>query len=541
MKVYVNGFWSGFIEKTDINNVDFFIDLFKKVFNKPIEISNNLDESQILLESIFTKEARVNAKRWEYTFLFSGASHLNDSAPAYDCVLWGERTHGNIVNCPLYSVYLHCANLTEKLRAQNQEKITRVPPKNICAVVSNRNTALINNIIDKIHCRIQVDKYGDNNIPLVHAFNTQAFRDVIGEYKFVIAMETSIGDAYITEKITHGLLANTIPVYWGSPRVGDYFNNERFIHIPDDREETLNRTIDQIVELCNNEEKYLSTVNKHATARDCNVDTIAREIRNRIFPKTMPCIDQVYFICSKEFEPLRYDYLKTSLCKHMRLREENVTFKCPTFKHLITDDKMKECVKTKSVLLLRRVEMKKSEISLIQNFKSILEDIEKTYKGGNFLIMESDVIMCSTQKALAKFIKNVTSSSYEWDFVHIGEGHPVFKDHIFKCPYFKLNGPISKGTPQQYTMNPIYVEENDTKLARKFYLRCVDSHLFNYNGVTKLLQEMNARPDYNLPLDNYISNILEENQTIKHYWSTDLFFVQGSQHNAFVSNIQRKP
>jgi hypothetical protein len=541
MKVYVNGFWPGFIEKTDIVHVDFFMELFEKVFNKEIEISDSISDSQILLESIFTSSVQINEKKWEYSFLFSGESRLNGFEHLYDCVLWGERTHGNIVNCPLYAVYLYCANLSEKLRGQNQEKITRVPPKNICTVVSKLGSTSRNNIIEKINKRIPVDKYGHNHTPLEHAYHTQAFRDVIGEYKFVITMENSVGDTYITEKITHGFLSNTIPIYWGSPRVGDYFNNERFINIQNNSEEVLKKAIDRIEELCNNEEKYLEMINKNALLSDCDVNTIAREIRNRLVPKLMPSIDQVYIICSPEFEPLRYKYLTGTLCAQLALKEDNVTFKCPTFKQTITDEQMSECVKSKSVLLLRGCEMKKSEISLMLNFKSILEEIEKTYKGGNFLILESDVILRSQPHVLASFIKSVTTGRWDWEFLHIGEGHPVYQSHIMAPPFFKVNGPISKGKEQQYKMKPICVEGNGVKLVRKFYSRCTDSFVFKYNGVTKLLQEMNAHPDYNLPLDNYISNILEENQTIKHYWSTDLFFVQGSHHGAFESNIQRTP
>jgi hypothetical protein len=541
MKVYVNGFWPGFIEKTDIVHVDFFMDLLKKVFNKEIEISNSISDSQILLESIFTSSVKVNAKRWDYTFLFSGESRLNGYEKFYNCVLWGERTHGNVVNCPLYVSYLYCANLTESLRANNQEKITRVPPKNICTVVSNLVSSSINNIIEKINKRISVDKYGRNHTPLEHAYHTQAFRDVIGEYKFVITLENSVGDTYITEKITHGFLSNTIPIYWGSPRVGDYFNTERFINIQNDSEKELNKAIDRIVELCNNEEKYLEMINKKALLSECDVNTVAREIRNRIFHTTMTSIDQVYLICSPEFEPVRYDYLKNGLCKQLGVNEDNVTFKCPTFGHTITDEKMKECVKTPVVLFLRRSEMKKTEISLMLNFKSILEEIEKTYKGGNFLILESDVILCSTKNVLMKFLKNVTSSSYEWDFLHIGEGHPAYNKDIYRSPFAMVNGPLSKCTDAQFNMKCMGIEENGVKLVRKYYSRCTDSFVFTYNGVTKLLKEMNAHPDYNLPLDNYISNILEENQTIKHYWSTDIFFVQGSQYGAFESNIQQNP
>jgi len=540
MKVYVNGFWPGFIEKTDIVHVDFFMDLLKKVFNKEIEISNSINDSQILLESIFTSSVKINAKRWDYSFLFSGESRLNGYEKSYDCVLWGERTHDNIVNCPLFSVYLHCANLSEKLRANNQEKITRVPPKNICTVISNWNAPLRTKIIEKINKRIPVDTYGHNNIPLEHAYHTQEFRDVIGEYKFVITMENMIGDTYITEKITHGFLSNTIPIYWGSPRVGDYFNNERFINIQSVREEELNKVVSRIEELCNNEEKYLEMINKKALISECDVNTVAREIRNRLVPKLMPSIDQVYIICSPEFEPARYEYLTNTLCTQLALREDNVTFKCPTFKHTITDEKMTECVKTKSVLMLRRSEMKKSEISLMLNFKSILEEIEKTYSGGYFLILESDVIMCSPPHLLASFIKSVTTGIWDWDFLHIGEGHPVYQSHILAPPFCKVNGPISKGKEHQYKMQPIYAEGNGIKLVRKYYSRCTDSFLFKYKGVQTLLKEMNAHPDYNLPLDNYISDILEEKQNIKHYWSTDLFFMQGSQHGAFESNIQRK-
>ena len=37
--------------------------------------------------------------------------------------------------------------------------------------------------------------------------------------KFIISMENSIGDTYITEKVLHGLLADTIPIYWGTNNI----------------------------------------------------------------------------------------------------------------------------------------------------------------------------------------------------------------------------------------------------------------------------------------------------------------------------------
>ena len=76
MKLFVYGFWSGFIDKTNPVNISFFIDLFKNVFNKDIEIGN-FNDSDILLETIFENKTFLFDKQWKYTFLFSGESKLN--------------------------------------------------------------------------------------------------------------------------------------------------------------------------------------------------------------------------------------------------------------------------------------------------------------------------------------------------------------------------------------------------------------------------------------------------------------------------------
>ena len=44
--------------------------------------------------------------------------------------------------------------------------------------------------------------------------------------KFIVSMENTKYETGITEKIVHGMLADTIPVDWGSPRVNEYFNKE---------------------------------------------------------------------------------------------------------------------------------------------------------------------------------------------------------------------------------------------------------------------------------------------------------------------------
>ena len=69
-----------------------------------------------------------------------------------------------------------------------------------------------------------------NNIGglLIWDYNKPEFHNYVSQFKFIISMENTRYETGITEKITHGMLAQTIPIYWGSPRVNDYFNKDRF-------------------------------------------------------------------------------------------------------------------------------------------------------------------------------------------------------------------------------------------------------------------------------------------------------------------------
>ena len=118
MKLYCFGFWSGFYEKTNPNNIDFFINLFEKVFDCSIELSFDIDESDILLETVFENETKLFYKKWKYSFLFSGESNERipyKNSEHYTCILGCSRNYKNIVNVPLYISYLYCNNLESKI------------------------------------------------------------------------------------------------------------------------------------------------------------------------------------------------------------------------------------------------------------------------------------------------------------------------------------------------------------------------------------------------------------------------------------------
>lgn len=54
--------------------------------------------------------------------------------------------------------------------------------------------------------------------------------EFIKNYKFTIAFENVSSPGYITEKLRHPFIANSIPIYWGDPYVTREFNQNAFIN-----------------------------------------------------------------------------------------------------------------------------------------------------------------------------------------------------------------------------------------------------------------------------------------------------------------------
>jgi hypothetical protein len=112
----------------------------------------------------------------------------------------------------------------------------------------------------------KVDSYGNfaNNMGtrLRHEYWSQEFRDFLSEYKFIICFENSKFGTYSTEKIVNPYLANTIPIYWSSHHIKKVFNSESMLFLEDEREETFTNLVNRVIELDNDDAKYLEYVNR---------------------------------------------------------------------------------------------------------------------------------------------------------------------------------------------------------------------------------------------------------------------------------------
>ena len=277
MKVFINGFWGGFIENTDPNKFSFFQKIFEIAFNENISVGN-FNESDILFESVFSDKTYINDKKWRYTIFFNGESQERiiydtfknnryrlSKIPEYNIILTGKFTNKLIktVNTPLFISYIYSNNYLNLL--QNPIPRRLVPQKNICAVISNSNCPKRNYFLDKLQQRVRIDYAGNfrNNTPKIPgAYNSNEILNFYSQYKFVICLENTKQETYITEKIINGFLAKTIPIYWGSDNIYDYFNKERFINIPNLSEIMINKVINTIAAIIADDNKYLEILNK---------------------------------------------------------------------------------------------------------------------------------------------------------------------------------------------------------------------------------------------------------------------------------------
>tara|TARA_R110000824_G_scaffold240980_1_gene429631 strand:+ start:5331 stop:6254 length:924 start_codon:yes stop_codon:yes gene_type:complete len=83
--------------------------------------------------------------------------------------------------------------------------------------------------------------------------------EFISKFKFTIAAENSKHDGYTTEKMIHPLSVGSIPIYWGSDRVTEEFNEKAFINANKMSQSDL---LESILELDSDDSLYRKMINE---------------------------------------------------------------------------------------------------------------------------------------------------------------------------------------------------------------------------------------------------------------------------------------
>lgn len=196
-------------------------------------------------------------------YAWTGVKHLK-----YDCVriyYTGENFRPDFTTCdyafsfdypvternyrlPLYKLYDEYPLLFNRDNAE----LAKVPRKFCNFVYSNTKAQERIDFFNQLQHYKPVDSGGKSMNNIGHFVADKL--DFLKQYKFTIAFENSVYPGYTTEKILHAFAANTIPIYWGNPLVGNDFNTKAFINCHD--YENFEAVIQRVIEIDNNDDLY---------------------------------------------------------------------------------------------------------------------------------------------------------------------------------------------------------------------------------------------------------------------------------------------
>ena len=248
IKLYFTDFWRSYNQ-----NDNFFVSMMKR-YNIDYEI--NSENPDIIIYSIFGNKHKhyKNAKKIFYTG--------ENRGPRQDADLnltFSFTNNYNNIRLPLWLIYMEYMG-GEKFPQKNLINL-KLTPKNdaeFCNFIYSNNLGFRNNFCLNLMKYKHVACGGSclNNIGgKVH--DKLKFQQ---KFKFSIAFENGKGDGYVTEKIFHSYVSNTIPIYFGSKDVIKDFNPETFINGHDF--DNFDELIKYVIKVDNDNELYNSYMNK---------------------------------------------------------------------------------------------------------------------------------------------------------------------------------------------------------------------------------------------------------------------------------------
>jgi len=245
LKIKFVDFWKNFDPKDN-----FFYHFLSKYYN--VELS---DDPEYLFFSVYGYE------HLQYNhcvkILFTGENvvpdfNFCDYALGFHFLSFEDR----YLRFPLYLIYPGFKELKKDKKIDSE-----LANRKFCNFVYSNNVnadPLRNYFFEELSKYKQVDSGGryKNNIggPVVDKI------EFIKDYKFTIAFENSSSPGYTTEKIMEPMRINSIPIYFGNPKVDHDFNQKSFIWVKD--KSYIKNAINQIIELDSNKASYLSKLNQ---------------------------------------------------------------------------------------------------------------------------------------------------------------------------------------------------------------------------------------------------------------------------------------
>jgi hypothetical protein len=276
IKLAFSDFWGGFeynpVGKTDYDNI-----LYKTLSEHfDVEISSTPD---YLIYSVFGNgHYNYNCKKIFYT----GENKRPDLNYANYSLSFDYTNSTKNLRFPLSTITLFEHNINGNfIKNIEPNKIKSEKTKFCNFVFSNPNAPERNYLLSLLNQYKHVDSGGRafNNI----GYSVPNKMVFINNYKFTIAYENSERDGYTTEKIIQPKIVNSIPIYWGNPKVHLDWNPKAFINRYDFQ--NVEEMVKYIIEVDNNDDLYLKILNESHYHNSVQPETTKKETLFSFFEK----------------------------------------------------------------------------------------------------------------------------------------------------------------------------------------------------------------------------------------------------------------
>jgi alpha(1,3/1,4) fucosyltransferase len=242
-----------------VNGGEYFKDLIISIFKQTLSNIRPIIyvypdipfETDILVSSTFGNET-PNVYYMGLRVYTSGEAHDLSTLTNYDIII-DTKTERKLLpkNIPLLYVPFYVNSLYERFNNNINDLLANKnhAKTKFAAYLYNECHKHREEIFDKISAYKKVDALGKCRELVVNGTcqNIETDRFVYTDkityndlavkkyfpYKFVLALENANCEGYITEKIINPMLAGCIPIYWGSSKIKEHFNEKSFIYIND--------------------------------------------------------------------------------------------------------------------------------------------------------------------------------------------------------------------------------------------------------------------------------------------------------------------
>lgn len=275
MKITFCDFWKYPKEFNEHNN--FFIHIIRSLFEN-VQVVNP-EDADIMFFSNFGNENMMykNCKKIYYTGENQRPNfHKCDFSLTFDFDDYGKRNY----RLPLWYLYIDWFNVETYDNPQwlipesylyGKNEFNQKEKNKFCSIVFGNPVQSRMEAIDLISKYKPVEIYGKANPNHILPDGERNKLDLISNYKFSLCYENSVTPGYHTEKLLHGKIAGTIPIYYGDESSKEDFNVNCFINA---LELSPDELINKIYEIDTIESKYQEIINQPLFAKKINLDRV---------------------------------------------------------------------------------------------------------------------------------------------------------------------------------------------------------------------------------------------------------------------------